>query len=690
MKKTLLGMLALAISATAAAAQPSVTASLSSGKLSAAPVLRQQDGFSALQMEGVENTWASKARMAKSQTRGDEKSLDFSLAFEAYTALKMNNPQTGAAMPVGSKFYQAFEMSAANRKLYAGKTITSINICAPVNDKLSSKDAWVNDITTVRVFMTHDLNGEFFYDQKGTLGKVGFEQYKITLDTPYVIEEDKPLYIGYYAKIQSTRDYYLVIDGVPRESLDGGYCAVVKGSTAPVWQNIANQNGNLCIGATIEGEGLPENGVSMYGIELPTYVEPGQPFTFDVGFVGAACNDAQSVEIEYTIGGQAPESLTIPFDEKNYLGFNELAIYTIKNVICNEQGSSIPFDVKITKVNGQPNVSTDNKASGDFQCFEKKLGYTHRYVVEEATGTWCLWCPQGFVMMEYLKEKYPEQFIRVAVHGGDEMAVNSTSSVITMFGGSYPSAMVDRTYDCMLGYSGVDVNAELTNYYEANKDIPAIADVDLKVNVEAGAKKVSIPTTVKFAADGANANRYRLAYYVVENNVGPYDQRNNYAGGSMGAMGGWENKPNPASTIYEDVARNLVGTVTGLANSLPGTIKAGEAYDYTGSASITNVVNDEFIVVAMVIDSNTLRILNAKQVTAYKSSGVESVVGETAEVRVRGAQGAVLIDGDYASASVYSVSGQLVATSAGEASISLPAGIYIVKADGVVAKVMVN
>lgn len=70
MKKTLLGMLALAISATAAAAQPSVTATLSSGKLPATSVLRQQEGFSAFPMEGwrihgpLRHAWRSRRPVA--------------------------------------------------------------------------------------------------------------------------------------------------------------------------------------------------------------------------------------------------------------------------------------------------------------------------------------------------------------------------------------------------------------------------------------------------------------------------------------------------------------------------------------------------------------------------------------------------------------------------------------------------
>lgn len=683
--------MAIAMATTLAPAKtPTAVGAQVSRSNTPAHALRSTEGYSFMPFDASMAPKGSTAIAKENGTRADVKSLDFTLAFKVYGALSLNDPQTNKPLSVGTKYYSAFEMSETNRAAYAGNKITSVNIISPINKTLSNNQGkYVNDITDVTVFLTHGLDEEPFYTQNGELGTDGYTLYKIQLDTPYEIKADEPLYIGYYAKIKSASDYYIVVDGVARESLEGGYVGYAKDSGDTRWGNVAEYYGNLCIGATIEGENLPENGVSTYSLELPTYVEPGQPFSFKIGFLGATYNAAQSVDIEYTIGDQAPETLNIPFEEKDYLDFNEIAVYSINNAVCNETGSAILFNVKITKVNGQPNGSTDNKASGDFQCFDKNLGFTHRYVVEEGTGTWCPWCPQGIVMMEFLKEKYPDQFIRVAVHGDDKMTVNSTSSVLKLFSG-FPSAFVDRTYDCMLGYTDVDVNAELTKYYEANKDIPAIADVDLNVNFVPGTKNVNIPTTVKFAADAANADRYRLAYYVIENNVGPYNQQNNYAGGRYGEMGGWEDKPSQVSMMYEDVARNLVGTVSGLEGSLPGTIKAGQTYDYTGTASIGNVANDEFIVVAMVIDSNTLRILNAKQMTAYKSAGVENMAGETASVKVRGGNGMVHIEGAYAEAAVYSVSGQLMATPTGEAAIELPAGVYVVVVDSVAVKALVN
>ena len=41
---------------------------------------------------------------------------------------------------------------------------------------------------------------------------------------------------------------------------------------------------------------------------------------------------------------------------------------------------------------------------------------TKRVLFEEATGTWCQWCPRGAVYMDSLHKVYPTTAMLVAVH----------------------------------------------------------------------------------------------------------------------------------------------------------------------------------------------------------------------------------------------------------------------------------
>lgn len=43
--------------------------------------------------------------------------------------------------------------------------------------------------------------------------------------------------------------------------------------------------------------------------------------------------------------------------------------------------------------------------------------YPRRMVMEEATATWCGWCPQGIVAIDGLKRDFPDNFLAIAIHG---------------------------------------------------------------------------------------------------------------------------------------------------------------------------------------------------------------------------------------------------------------------------------
>lgn len=59
--------------------------------------------------------------------------------------------------------------------------------------------------------------------------------------------------------------------------------------------------------------------------------------------------------------------------------------------------------------------------------------YNQVALMEEATGTWCGWCPYGAIALEYYSDKYPvegdgNKVITVALHDGDSMQINTNIS----------------------------------------------------------------------------------------------------------------------------------------------------------------------------------------------------------------------------------------------------------------------
>lgn len=70
-------------------------------------------------------------------------------------------------------------------------------------------------------------------------------------------------------------------------------------------------------------------------------------------------------------------------------------------------------------------------------------------MLEDFTGTWCQFCPNGTRGIENLMIQYPTNFIPVSSHNanGDPLEVAETPSVIAGLGGaSYPNGAIDRKF----------------------------------------------------------------------------------------------------------------------------------------------------------------------------------------------------------------------------------------------------
>ena len=189
---------------------------------------------------------------------------------------------------------------------------------------------------------------------------------------------------------------------------------------------------------------------------------------------------------------------------------------------------------------------------------------------EEATGTWCGWCPRGAVALNWMDHDYEGYWQGIAVHNGDPMTdADYDNGLYSFHGGSYPSGVVDRTNNIdpgdfkqdFLQRIVLDPNGIITNGAELIGDT-------LKVNL-----------TVNF--QNSVSGNYKLACVLVEDSVTgttpQYYQSNSYSGGGAGPLidvdgSDWANKPSsvPASQmVYRHVARGISPSFTGspLANT---------------------------------------------------------------------------------------------------------------------------
>ena len=224
---------------------------------------------------------------------------------------------------------------------------------------------------------------------------------------------------------------------------------------------------------------------------------------------------------------------------------------------------SNPCEVIIYNING---LLMDDNPSDDtlYSQTEAINPAANKLVVgEEATGTWCGWCPRGSVALNWMDNDYEGYWQGIAVHNGDMMANadydNGMASVIN----GYPSGIVDR---------GADIDpADFEEYFLQRIVIEPNGIITNGAELVGNTLKVNLTVSFQNSVTG----NYKLACVLVEDSVtgvgSSYYQANNYSGGSAGSLidvdgTDWANKPSSvpdSEMIYRHVARGIAPTFLG-------------------------------------------------------------------------------------------------------------------------------
>lgn len=304
---------------------------------------------------------------------------------------------------------------------------------------------------------------------------------------------------------------------------------------------------------------------------------------------------------------------------QSYSGLNMASLaeqsFTLTTPLNLVAGSNV-LSYTVSNVNGQgaDNDATDNVASITVNPIVPATG--KMVVGEEATGTWCQWCPRGTVFMDKFENDFADFWAGIAVHNGDPMTVATYDTGIGTLIGGYPSSLVDRGAD-------VDPSGMANDFYTRLQVAPtALIENGATWDPATRMLYVSVASTFQAAAN----NNYKIACVLTEDDVtgtgSGWSQSNAYAGGNNGVMGGFEALPNPvpaAQMVYNHVARAIQPSFEGFANSFPATVNAGDVH----------IVNFLFIlpagwdeskihIISMLIDP-TGKIDNAGKATIAKA-----------------------------------------------------------------------
>jgi len=336
-----------------------------------------------------------------------------------------------------------------------------------------------------------------------------------------------------------------------------------------------------------------ERDLVVTNVEIGEYAAIGDEI-LKTAILNNGAETVTELELAWSVNGSAPISQTFTGLDLAFLGEQT---FTFDVPVGIEDGAQ-DIEVTIVSFNGS---ADDNNPDNNLlaSTVVGVSGIPTKYVlVEEGTGTWCGWCPRGHVFNEYMEENYPEAIV-IAVHNGDPMTDTEWDGLIGQYIGGYPSGVVDRAFE-------TDPQDFEQVFLERREEI-ALAEVGTIVNYNAATREVSVEVTGNFITDISGTD-YRFNAMVVEMHVtgtaSSYNQVNYYAGGSNGAMGGYENAADPvpaADMVYDHVGRKLLGGTWGVDGSLPDNIERDTPYSHTFSYTLPDGYNQENIRIVGVV-----------------------------------------------------------------------------------------
>lgn len=326
-----------------------------------------------------------------------------------------------------------------------------------------------------------------------------------------------------------------------------------------------------------------------------------------------------------------------------------------------------------------------------------------RVVIEEATGTWCQYCPMGILAFEILEERYPDTFIPIAIHmieGVDPMAMDSYANQ-NIFSGGAPSGWVDRlvysTHPMML--TRIDNQRTYTTLMGGFETlllermaVTPMADVSLTAEISSDGM-LSVKSISRYPVNVEDAD-YRLCFVLTEDHVSGsvedgYTQMNGYSGAGE-ILGGYESLPRVIveNLEFNHVARAIYNDYNGIAGSIPSSITAGENYTYEFNHKLPNNIqnNENLNVIAFVLDHSTGEIMNAASIRPA-TSGVDTISKNGSDFKVLKSEDQITVSSldpqTEISLQLMDISGRVLDKSSGNGNVSIRTnglkGLHILK-----------
>jgi thiol-disulfide isomerase/thioredoxin len=237
-----------------------------------------------------------------------------------------------------------------------------------------------------------------------------------------------------------------------------------------------------------------------------------------------------------------------------------------------------------------------------------------KVILEDFTGTWCGWCPEGTVVLEQLQAANPTNFIPVASHNGDGLEVPDGAAIDNGLNvTAYPNGAVDRFQ--FSGEAKIPVGRGKWSGFTNNRlATTAIVSVSF-VNPKYDGTNYTATVNVKFTQAPVAGVPLKMNVYLLEDSIpatGALAQSNysNAVQGGADPLTNW---------FHNATLRKALGGAWGFSTTIPGAPVVGTVYSENISFTIpaTWVKKNVNVVAFVAYDgtaaANRKEILNAEQ-----------------------------------------------------------------------------